>query len=564
MLQYSQLEFPVLIIAIVANLTLAIIVLQYAARNRSRYLFSLFVLAQVAWFAVNYFSFRVSPNHFLLVVRSTLFFATIHASSFFLFIYTFLSEETVLNKRLLIVWTILTAAVAAWTLSPYVFFSPTFDPVTGTLSPQVGQQAIAAFGIFVAACILGGFSVLIRRFLAAKDEARNQWRYLTMGLTLTFILVLIFSFANFVFLNNASTVRFGHLYTLPFVFFTAFAMVRHKLLDIKALVAEIAVIILTSILLVQLFSSNTAGEFVVTGFTLVGFIIVGVLLIKGVRREVEQRERLQVLTVQLEQANEKLKQLDQARADFINIASHQLRTPPATIKWYLAAVLAGDFGALPPEAQNELKKTEATNNALIALIDDMLNASRIERGKMEFLFEPIDVQSLTQAAVEQLGPIAQMKHLELIYHKPSEVLPKITADREKLKQVVNNLVDNSIKYTTKGTITVDLKQTNDDIVVTVTDTGKGIPLGQAKELFAKYNRGKDSVTHAAGLGLGLYVAKIIVDQHKGKIWAESKGENMGSTFGFSIPIHNNLTETTLFDLSQGESVQIGTAMIKPN
>ncbi len=266
---------------------------------------------------------------------------------------------------------------------------------------------------------------------------------------------------------------------------------------------------------------------------------------------------------QLQVLNEQLRQLDQARAEFITIASHQLRTPPATLKWYLAAILSGDYGEISAEVKSELEKTQATNNGLIALIDDMLNASRIERGKMEFFFEPTDVAEITEAAVDQLQPIALMKYLALTYNKPVEPLPQIMADREKLRQVINNLIDNAIKYTSKGSVTVTLSQKDDNILVTVTDTGKGIAKNQAGGLFERYNRGRDSVTHAPGLGLGLYVAKIIVDQHKGKIWAESRGENAGATFAFSIPIHNDLSQTTLFDLSQGEAVKIGTAMVKP-
>ena len=112
------------------------------------------------------------------------------------------------------------------------------------------------------------------------------------------------------------------------------------------------------------------------------------------------------------------------------------------------------------------------------------------------------------------------------------------------------MVDNAIKYTVTGSVIVDLFTREDNVVVTVTDMGKGIAKNESGILFEKYNRGHDSATHASGLGLGLYVAKIIIDQHKGKIWAESPGEGKGSTFAFSLPIHSDLKETTLFDLTQ--------------
>lgn len=279
-------------------------------------------------------------------------------------------------------------------------------------------------------------------------------------------------------------------------------------------------------------------------------LIAGGFLIKGVLNEVRQREQLQVLTTKLEQANKQLKKLDQARADFITMASHQLRTPPSTLKWYLAAILAGDYGQPSPEIKTALLKMRLSNNAMISLIDDMLNASRIERGKIEFNFEPTDVLEITQFTVEQLRALAEPKHLKLAFVKPKTGLPKIMADKEKLRQVINNLIDNAIKYTKKGAITVKLEKTGNNIAIKVADTGKGIAKEDQKNLFEKYARAQDSSKYTAGLGLGLYLAKVIVQQHKGKIWAESEGVDRGSTFIISLPIKSGIKATATFDLAK--------------
>ena len=256
-----------------------------------------------------------------------------------------------------------------------------------------------------------------------------------------------------------------------------------------------------------------------------------------------------LLYEKLRDLNDQLKALDKARADFITIASHQLRTPPATIKWYLSSLLSGDYGAVEGEVKVQLQKTEITNNSLISLIDDMLNASRIERGKMEFLFEETDLDEITQITVDQLAPLAGMKKLQLIYNKPTTKFPKVMADKEKLRQVINNFIDNAIKYTKQGSVKVDIRQEDDSMVVAVSDSGKGLTTEESDSLFEKYTRGKDAMTHSAGLGLGLYVGKIIVDQHKGKIWAESPGTGQGSTFSFSIPIHNDLPANSIVNLA---------------
>jgi signal transduction histidine kinase len=252
-----------------------------------------------------------------------------------------------------------------------------------------------------------------------------------------------------------------------------------------------------------------------------------------------------LLYEQLKVANEQLQALDKARAEFISIASHQLRTPPATIKWYLGAVLAGDFGQLSDELRSALERTNVTNEAQISTIDDLLNASRIERGKLEFFFEKANIEPIVSALVNQLEPLAQMKKQHIVYHKPKNPIPDCVMDHEKVRQVINNMIDNAIKYSKQGDIEVMVEADEKNIYVKVVDHGKGINPEDAPKLFEKYARGGDSATHATGLGLGMYVAKVIIEQNQGKIWAESKGLGQGATFAFSLPIKSNLTATTV-------------------
>ncbi len=252
-----------------------------------------------------------------------------------------------------------------------------------------------------------------------------------------------------------------------------------------------------------------------------------------------------LLYEQLKVANEQLKALDKARAEFISIASHQLRTPPATIKWYLGAVLGGDFGELSDDLRSALERTNVTNEAQISTIDDLLNASRIERGKLEFFFEKANIEPIVSALVNQLEPLAQMKKQHIVYHKPTMPIPDVLMDHEKIRQVINNMIDNAIKYSKQGDIEVFVEADDTNITVKVQDHGKGINPDDAPKLFQKYSRGSDSATHATGLGLGMYVAKVIVEQNQGKIWAESKGLGQGAVFAFSLPLKSNLVATTV-------------------
>lgn len=270
------------------------------------------------------------------------------------------------------------------------------------------------------------------------------------------------------------------------------------------------------------------------------------------RRDVEQQEKLSALNITLNEANRKLQNLDLARSEFVAMASHQLRTPPSTIKWYLETILAGDYGEVNPEVRDALKKSEITNNSLIALSDELLNVSRIERGTMEFFFEDTSLAELIQSSIDQLLPLANLKKLSLKFVKPNTPAPIVMADRQKFRQVISNLIDNAIKYTKEGSIVVTLSFDDKNITVKVSDTGKGITKDQMKAVFQKFSQGKDLLTRATGMGLGLYLAKIIVTQHKGKIWAESDGLNKGSNFVMTLPIHNGLQDSSFLDLTKNQ------------
>ncbi len=532
---FSNFEFLVFVSSLVANLSIFVIVFRYALKDQSRILFLSFVLAQTLWITINYFSFSAADTpYFLSVTRLTLYFAAFHALTFYLFVSNFLQQPIFYKKRSVIILAVVSLLVAALTLSP-VFFSSLGEKVNGIQSPNIGPL-IGLFGAFVG-------------YRNATGIAKSQWRALAIGLVSTFLLVGVFSFISFAVFGNPAPVKYGHLYTLPFVVLTAYAIVKHRLLNLKAVLAEIMIIVLVAIIFIQFINSASVSQFIASGIALLGTLAVGVALVRGVEKEVKQREELQILTKKLEEANEQLKALDKARSDFITIASHQLRTPPATIKWYLGSILSGDYGNLDQGVKTELEKAQVTNNSLISLIDDMLNASRIERGKMEFLFEEVDLEQLTKLTYDQMVPLAGMKKLGLTYQPPTSPIPHVMADREKIRQVVNNFIDNAIKYTKSGSVSVAVIVKNEAVEVRVTDTGKGLSETEQKNLFSKYTRGKDAMTHSSGLGLGLYVAKIIVEQHKGKIWAESPGEGKGSTFAFSIPLHADLPENSVLNLA---------------
>jgi len=252
---------------------------------------------------------------------------------------------------------------------------------------------------------------------------------------------------------------------------------------------------------------------------------------------VKLKKEVAKATEDLRIANEELKKLDQAKSDFISIASHQLRTPLTVIKGYISMMLEGNFGQLTGEEKKSLEKVYDSGERLIRLVENLLNISRIESGRLQFNYEVMPLEEIVESVVEELANAAKKKGLRLNYERGEKPLPKIKIDEEKIRQVVMNLTDNAIKYTKKGSITVSLKKVGENIRFCVSDSGLGISKEDLPNLFKKFSRGEGTSTiHTEGTGLGLYVAKEMVEAHQGKIWAESKGRGRGNKFCFEIPI----------------------------
>ena len=242
-------------------------------------------------------------------------------------------------------------------------------------------------------------------------------------------------------------------------------------------------------------------------------------------------------TVELRAAHKKLKKLDKAKSEFISIASHQLRTPLTVIKGYISMMLEGNFGKLTKKVVSSLEKVYDSNERLIRLVENLLNISRIESGRLQLNFEIIQFEYLVSDVLEELSGNAKKKGLLLSYKLPRKPLPKVKVDEEKIRQVVMNLIDNAIKYTDKDRVTVSLKSLGQNIEFCISDNGIGIKKEDLPNLFKKFFRGSNTpLVHTEGIGLGLYVARQMIEAHGGRIWAESQGQEKGSRFCFLLPV----------------------------
>jgi signal transduction histidine kinase len=241
-------------------------------------------------------------------------------------------------------------------------------------------------------------------------------------------------------------------------------------------------------------------------------------------------------TQELEVTNKKLIQLDEAKDEFISMASHQLRTPLTSIKGYLSMVVEGDLGPIKPQQEKVLKDAFGSSQRMAYLIADFLNVSRIKTGKFMIEKHEVDLPQIVQEEIRQLEEMAESRDLKLIYEKPG-VFPRVKLDENKTRQVMMNMVDNAIYYTPSGgTITIQLYALADEIIFKVVDTGIGVPKKEQHKLFTKFFRaGNAKKARPDGTGLGLFMAQKVVVEQGGAVIFEST-EGKGSTFGFRFPL----------------------------
>lgn len=266
-------------------------------------------------------------------------------------------------------------------------------------------------------------------------------------------------------------------------------------------------------------------------------------------REIERftetlEKRIQTATRELRSSNAKLTHLDEAKDEFISMASHQLRTPLTSVKGYIDMVLEGDAGTINEQQRKLLSEAFESSERMVHLINDFLNVSRLQTGKFMIEKRAIDLAHVVEQEVDSLKSTATSHSLRLSYRKPAR-FPMLSVDENKLRQVMMNFIDNAIYYSRPSTtIAVKLAIEDGDAVFTVTDTGIGVPKEAQTHLFTKFFRaGNARKQRPDGTGVGLFLAKKVIAAHHGEVLFHSV-EGKGSTFGFRLPIAKLRAERT--------------------
>jgi two-component system sensor histidine kinase BaeS len=252
------------------------------------------------------------------------------------------------------------------------------------------------------------------------------------------------------------------------------------------------------------------------------------------RVQVSGSDELAQLGTRFNRMAEKLDQVESMRRQLIGDVSHELRTPLTAIKGSMEGLIDGVL----PASTETFQQIHAEADRLNRLVDDLQELSRVEARSVELQLRPVDISSLMYTVVKRLGPQAESKHVSLDL-EPSSGLPQVLADEDRAAQVLINLIGNALQYTPEGgKVMVAASPAGDQVEIRVRDTGIGIPPEHLSQIFDRFYRVDKSRTRRAGggSGIGLTIARAIVEAHGGSIRAESPGEGQGSTFSFTLPV----------------------------
>ena len=322
-----------------------------------------------------------------------------------------------------------------------------------------------------------------------------------------------------------------------FIIYISILIVRFKAFNGKLFLTQVLVWALIILIGSEFFYTQSNLDVVLTAVTLVISAWLGLSIVRSVKIEIEQKERLAKLDAHLE---ELLKQ----RESLMHLITHKVKGSFTRTKILFASMLDGTFGEITPEIRSRAQQGLDFDNGGIETVDLVLNAANMENGTLKYEMKPIDFKDIVEKTIAEKRIPAENKGLKLEETKIEDGNYGILGDAIWIKEAVNNLIENSIKYTREGSITVGLEKKpagaqgeGDKLLFSVKDTGIGITDEDKLNLFKEGGRGKDSVkVNVDSTGYGLYTVKLVIEAHKGRVWAESEGAGKGSQFYIELPV----------------------------
>ena len=467
----------------------------------SAYSTALWVFAMFLFRNINDLTILILPTKLLYIAGISI------ATNFLYFSYTFLDNFA--QRRIKLFFLISLPVVISIAL--IIFSGAIIKDVT-----FIENEKIVTFGklyypysFLMFAYFIWAYLNLFKKFKRFKNSPieRLQLLYVVAGTFISIIIGLLYdivvpAFGDFTFY------WFGPVMTIMFVTATSYSILKHRLFNARVIATELLTFAIWIFILVRTLLADTLQERLIN-FGLLGFVVVfGILLIRSVLREVEQRERLQKLSEELKEANERLR-------EFLAFAAHDLKNPIALIK-QLATLIYDKTYTEPKQIEETTQKIKITADRAVRLIESFLDLRSLESGQLKYDFEEKNIVEFVRNVAGDFAPLAEQRGLEFSFNSAAQEI-KTKIDTVKMRQVIQNLLDNALKYTQSGFIKVEVKDEGETALISITDSGLGMKAEILPTLFEQFRRAPGVERKIAGTGLGLFISKQFVLGHKGKI-----------------------------------------------
>lgn len=538
----------------IGGLILGLLILTRAKKEAGNIFFALVSILISLVIIANYFSLanKGSEDTTLFWIRAVMFLVPYLIVAMFYFCSSYLNPgyKTSLKKILLLVTP--TVVLSLINLTSLVYKSVEISS-NGNIIPVTGP-AIALNGLHIMPLFI--LSIWNMAKNSKRKDLSNKEKFMirfslylllfSFGLQIvtSFVVVTVFHYTTLVPLGNFLSFIFIILMTVSIFYFQAF--------NLNLIGAFFFAAILIVLMFAEIFTATGIQTIIYKIIVFVLVSIVGLEFINSVKKEIKQKEDLQVLSKKLDEANRHLEDLDEQKDNFISMASHELNTPIAAIEGYLSMIIdekmAGDVN---PKVKAYLENIYFSSKRLAALVRDLLNVSRIESGRVHLINEEASIEDVIEKSIAEVKIKADEVGHKLTFEKPKTPLPKTWFDVSRITEVMINIIGNAIKYTDPpGKIAVSAHADDGKLVVAIQDNGRGIPKGKEEAIFEKFVQVEVLKDQVKGTGLGMFITKNLIELHKGKLWFKSSTDKAdhGTTFYFSLPIY----KTKPLDPHEGE------------
>jgi signal transduction histidine kinase len=524
--------YAVLIVASF-NFVLTGIVLAQNTRNRVNVSFALLTLSAALWgFGTGMFLITSLDRAPLLEFfgRFNYIFGGSIAATFLYFSLAFASEKP-LSRRLTTALFLPSLAFLFLYTSTDLIVAHAGQLADGSRGFEYGPWHYA-FDVHTWLYFLTAFALLGRKYFHVLGRTRDQVLLILGSTSATFAVASTTNIVLPHILQNFAYIWIGPVAILLWVFAVTYAVAREQLFNIRLIASELPIILLWLVLIFRTALSQGSALFLINVLFFAVVLVLGVFFIRSVIKEAEQREMI-------ERQEKELALINGQQEALLGFISHEVKSYFSKIEAAFAGIGEGDYGPPSPSLKTIAERGVIDVRTGMAMVVSILDASNLKQGTVQYKDAWFDLSATVRRVADDLRSSAESKGLTFTLSLDTTGPCEILGDEDKIRQhVVRNLIDNAIRYTIAGTVTIVLSHTESVALLTIEDTGVGITPEDMQHLFTEGGHGKDALkVNVHSTGYGLYIAKQVVDAHHGTIHALSLGAGKGSRFIVQLPIN---------------------------